>query len=66
MRDSAGEARTTFCYGALYTDVQVLADKLELIDNSFVRTQDVVCKTCLKRKMIETDDDDDNPSLGEK
>ena len=51
--------------------MQVLDDQLELIYSSFVRTQDVVYKTCPKRGMIERygrkfvletrqDDDDDN------
>ena len=46
MRNTAGEVRTnswvTFSYGPLHMDEQVLDNKLELINNSSVRTQDVV------------------------
>ena len=46
MRDTAGEVRTisqaTFSYGPFHTDEQVLDDQLEFINNSLVRTQDVV------------------------
>ena len=46
MRDTAGDlrtkSRTIFTDGPLHTDEQVLDDQLELIYNSFVRTQDVV------------------------
>ena len=51
MWNTVGEVRTN-SYGRLYTDVQVLDDQLELIYNSFERTQDVVKKTCRKRWII--------------
>ena len=60
MQDTAGEIRTnawaTFSDEPLHTDVQVLADQLELIYDSSVRRQDVVWKTCRKWCMIETYD----------
>ena len=53
MQDTAGEVmpstNATFSYGPLLTDVQVLGNQLELINNSSVRTYDVLLKTCQKR-----------------
>ena len=43
-----------FSNGPLHTDEQVLADQQELINNSSVRTLDVVMKTCRKWWNIET------------
>ena len=43
-----------FPYGLLHMDMQVLANKQELICYSSVQTQDVILKTCLKRWKIET------------
>ena len=58
MKDTDGEVRTnsivTFSNGPFHTDVQVLADLQEHIDNSSVRPQDVVAKNCQKEWMIET------------
>ena len=39
---------------SLHTDVQVLGDQQKIIDNSSVRTQDAVYKTCRKWWMIGT------------
>ena len=41
MRNTAEEVRTIL-YGPLHMDVQVLDDRLELICNSSVQTQDVL------------------------
>ena len=46
MRDTTEVRRknslVTFSYGSLHTDVQVLDNKLEIIQKSSVRSQDVV------------------------
>ena len=39
----------------LHTDVQVLENQIELINNSFIQTQDVILKTYRKRwKKVKT------------
>ena len=46
MQDFAWKVRTdllvTFSYGPLHTDEHILDDQLDIIYNTFVRTQDVV------------------------
>ena len=58
MRDTAEEIRTSskeiFSYGPLHTNMQMMDDHLELINNSSVRTQDVDYNTCRKRWTIWT------------
>ena len=43
-----------FFYGPLYTDVQVLGKQRELIYNNSVRTQNMVWRTSLKQRRMET------------
>ena len=61
MEDTLGEVRTnslvTFSYKRLHTDMEVLTGQQELIDNSSVRTKDVVSKICRKRWMVGTNEE---------
>ena len=58
MQDTAGEVRTnsqtTFSYGPLHTDVQMLDNQREFISNCSAQRLNVVWKTCRKQWMIET------------